>query len=398
MKKSDLNKKLSFYDEHSIFFSESKKRIIYPKKVHRYNAESKTYEKFNNSIDIEGELYFVNKNDPYFIRFNRNVNSDELFYMRKNEFGISVLVPMSEKSVTRKRDDENIDCIRFDGVVKGGHILCGVNGGSITSKLMINAPMRNYSFDFILKCENLYCKKNKQSGKILFIDPQTREPIYELMTPTVSDSEIEGGVRVNYEIFEYKDFEYILTVKVDSEWANKYNINFPICVDMHFVPAEEYEFFSCSWVNGSIYHSDKHMVGLFGLGNSLQYYCRMYLKLDFPISLNAFPARKAIIKLKYRKRNPFYDILKVEMHRIDDINNIIQYNFSSSVENIVTGTVIDGYYMFDFTDHYNSMISDGRFKAEYILMDKEEANYMFNALRIMGTDSLSEPPEIIIYY
>ena len=75
MENNVLNQSVLTRDEHSVLYKfENEKvcRIITSGKGYRYDSRVGEFVKTNNSIQIEGEKYFVNNNSPISIRFDRN--------------------------------------------------------------------------------------------------------------------------------------------------------------------------------------------------------------------------------------------------------------------------------------------------------------------------------------
>lgn len=388
------------YDEHSILYrceNGSIIRQISPGKSYRYDLRAKGFIQTNDNIQIEGEKYFVNNNSPTFIRFDRNIYSDQIFCIQKGDYKISFLCPMSVKNVEYSKEAEKRNEIVFFGVAQNTQMMCKVNRGDLICKMVINEKLLEYQFDYVLLCENLICEHDESTGKILFIDKNLQSIVYEILPPTLCDGLGEGSLNVKYDILNCGD-EYVMSIKISKEWAKNFTRDFPLFLDFRLREHDEYEFDTYSWVNRTLYREDEHRVGVVNLGDAYQQFCRMCLKLNIPKYNSDFPVKKATIRVKYKKGSYKKELPKIKMLKQKNNKRIGDFNTSNGYESAVWGKIYDDYIEFDFTEDYQKIADKNKYEATYIFMFYKESSVYFAHLKLMGTDAEKNFPEIIVEY
>ncbi|MBQ4274721.1 MAG: hypothetical protein IJB94_07145, partial [Clostridia bacterium] len=221
----------------------SKQAVFYPGAVFAPDPQSGTPKEIDNSLIQAGDhRYFTNKHGNFLARFSNEQKTDELFFIEKNGHSITVSVrktntdkqdryrPQPKKKRTSVSHKNPHEALLFPEVSSDTDMEYTLSNNGIKENIIVKKPQRAYHYRFWLDCKNLTPSFDAQTKAILFLDPISEEPVFEIPAPFMVDA---AGARSENVVYDMKHIggRIAFTVSAKSTWLNAPERAFPVIID-----------------------------------------------------------------------------------------------------------------------------------------------------------------------
>ncbi|MEQ8153732.1 MAG: DNRLRE domain-containing protein, partial [Clostridiaceae bacterium] len=338
----------------------------------------------------ESGEYYQNTKNEISIKIAKNINSNKLVSVKKDNYEVSWNMKMpgnsqgeiKEKDIAGELDKffekdtsssketskenmkkmiagQNESQVNFTGISDGVDLQYLLQGKTLKENIVINKAISENSFTFNLSLKNLIPEVKDNTVK--FLDKDTKKDVFYIVPPLMYDAAGETSTNIKIDIKSDKN-GYILTLSPDKEWINNSSRKFPIVLDpditTSLVQSDIVETFICS--NDPSSKADNMFVrvgDVTSIGTTETY-----------IRFNNLPALKTgdmvTSSQLYLYKESAYSGAdgEIEAHRIlsDWSTSTINWSNKPSVESSITDTqkVSQDWYSWDITnmtkDWYNN--------------------------------------------
>jgi len=105
-----------------------------------------------------------------------------------------------------------------------------ISGNSIKENIVLNQDVGNKEFLFDLVVEGLEAK-SADDGSIVLYDFESGDKAFIIPAPSVRDAAGNTECETYYKLEKYKDFNYGISIVIDSEWIASKDRVFPVAID-----------------------------------------------------------------------------------------------------------------------------------------------------------------------
>jgi RHS repeat-associated protein len=269
--------------------------------------------------DFEG---YQNKKGKVRVKFNKNTNDNNLFFVEKGEHKLSWKLlgkknnlydkeelniteakiknnSLKVKDVCLNKNNNSTSEILYNNFTNGADLQYILENSRIKENIIIKEKSENYEYSFYLKVNNLDIRLSKDNNSIDFysksinsVNEQIKEEmIFTIPTPYMYDANGSKSEEIIYNIEKKFENEYLFTIKASTEWINNEKRVFPVTIDpeikfIYTLPGAVDNFFEIeqkktgSFINNNAYINCPYFVAKLTSDNS-----EGYLSIKFNKSL-----------------------------------------------------------------------------------------------------------------
>ena len=305
--------------KHYILSNGNRKAVKYSYPVH--------YKKDGKWVDIDNSLEYnvttneyINKSNSFKTRFNKNLNSEELFIIENNGYTMSwkYQTDYTRKSTVagkpktgkfknandlEKYTEKVNSKITYENFEAKSTLEYVVTPTGVKENIILESADCKNEFTFQVDADGLALIKH-EDGSISAISKETAEEIFYIPAPFMYDANGENSYDVEYRIVQKKS-TYVLTLTADETWLQSEDRVYPVTIDpvvhtnkkKHIVSK-----FVSSWQPNAVQNTTDIYVGF----ETSEYgACRSLFQLELPTLNKGDMVTNACLVL-YLHNNSFY--------------------------------------------------------------------------------------------
>ena len=244
--------------------------VFYSHPVHVLDEETQTFEEVRNILFEEEDGKHIRNGKSHFLaRFSCEEDNDELFAVEKGNHRIKVLAKKPAKNAKHgvkpsfnQKGKHSPHTLQFANVMAGADVEYSVNGSGVKEDIIVREKAMLYRYPFILECENVVAEPLRDEGIVNFCDPETRETVFTIPAPFMTDANGVSSTNVAYDVTQLDEAKYSFTVTADSTWMNAEDRVFPVTIDPQInVPDNDTELRTFHLLDGNLYGGEMHTLG-----------------------------------------------------------------------------------------------------------------------------------------
>ncbi len=221
------------------------KAVISSAPIAVYDATEGHYAEVDNSLieDAENTVNYKNVRGKYKASFAKDLNREELFSMEKDGYKLAISL-LSQKRNTGKQHNRNATArvtnnrnqkSESEAVYLNAYadtdLQYQVRPGKVKENIIVRSPQESYSYDFVLKTENLKLTMSDDGKVITFSSIDTDKAVFRIPAPIMKDAAGATSREITYALENTAQNEAVLTVTANAQWINDPARAFPIMID-----------------------------------------------------------------------------------------------------------------------------------------------------------------------
>ena len=218
----------------------------YDSDIH-YLDESGAWQEIDNTLTAYGSEIST-KNAK--IKFLKKTNgSNKIFTIQNGDQKLTLSLIGANKKVTGKVTNHQSEfdaqttklekmttldhvnaTVRYEEILRDTDLEYIVSGVNIKENIIVKNRQDSYRYSFEMCLNNLTAELTEK-GEIQIFNSSAAQPVYLIPAPVMWDSARSASEAVCYELSNYGNGKYTLTVVADATWMNESDRAFPVTID-----------------------------------------------------------------------------------------------------------------------------------------------------------------------